>query len=294
VPVPDGTADVAGDDLLHQLDDPHARPRLLGPGDDVRRRCGARAGAGQVAQSLLVVDNGGGARGLGVGDPASRAERLVLRPLGVSPSRDRLDRPDRRALPVLPRLPARIGRASNRVRTRLRRHLGLPLLGSRHGTDLRPPLAASRAAAPMRRLALVGLVALVLPASAFAHANLDKTSPKYRERLQTPPRAIVLHFDQSIQAEPNGIEVKNDYGKLLSGITRASGQVVRVPLKRLPRGAYTVRWHVLSLALLLGGIAFRLLLGRRELPEGASHRFYAITGIGAVATLEVGIVAFIL
>jgi copper transport protein len=180
--------------------------------------------------------------------------------------------------------------------------------------------------------------ALVFPASAFAHANLDKNSPKYRERLQTPPRAIVLHFDQSVQAEPNGIEVKNAYGKLLSGTTRASGAVVRVPVKRLPRGAYTVRWHVLSLdghvvsgvftfgvranapppteaygssgptttehivrwayflslALLLGGIAFRLLLGRGELPAAASRRFYAITGIGAVATLEVGIIAFIL
>src|SRR6476619_4010067 len=190
----------------------------------------------------------------------------------------------------------------------------------------------------MRRLVLAVVVALAFPASALAHANLDATSPTYRQRLQSPPRAVVLHFDQSVQAEPNGIEVKNEFGKLLSGTTRANGQTVRVPLKRLPRGPYTVRWHVLSedghvvsgvftfgvranapppteaygssgptttehivrwayflsLALLLGGLGFRLLVGREELPPAAERRFYAIVGLGVVATLEVGIVAFIL
>src|SRR6476619_3481608 len=190
----------------------------------------------------------------------------------------------------------------------------------------------------MRRIALAVLVALAFPASAFAHANLDSTSPTYRQRLQSPPRAVVLHFDQSVQAEPNAIEVKNQCGKTLSGTTRANGQTVRVPLKRLPRGPYTVRWHVLSedghvvsgvftfgvranapppteaygssgptttehivrwayflsLALLLGGLGFRLLVGREELPPAAERRFYAIVGLGVVATLEVGIVAFIL
>jgi copper transport protein len=192
----------------------------------------------------------------------------------------------------------------------------------------------------MRRLALVALVLVVLafPASAFAHANLDATSPTYRQRLQASPPAVVLHFDQAVQAQPNAIEVKNEFGKLLSGVARASGQTIRVPLQRLPRGPYTVRWHVLSedghvvsgvftfgvrvkapppteaygasgpttaehvvrwayflsLALLLGGLGFRLLLGRDELPPAAQRRFFAIVGVGVVATLEVGIVAFIL
>src|SRR5256714_2298737 len=190
----------------------------------------------------------------------------------------------------------------------------------------------------MRRLALVALAALAFPASAFAHANLDSTSPTYRQRLQAPPRAVVLHFDQAVQAQPNAIEVKNEFGKMLSGVARANGQSVRVPLQRLPRGPYTVRWHVLSedghvvsgvftfgvrvkapppteaygasgpttaehvvrwayflsLALLLGGLGFRLLLGRAELPPAAQRRFFAIVGAGVVATLEVGIVAFLL
>jgi copper transport protein len=182
------------------------------------------------------------------------------------------------------------------------------------------------------------VLALALPAQAFAHANLDSTSPKYRERLQAAPRSVVLHFDQAVQAQPNAIVVKNQFGKTLSRTARARGQQVSVPLRSLPRGPYTVRWHVLSedghvvsgvftfgvrvkapppteaygssgptttehivrwayflsLALLLGGLAFRLLLGRAELPAAAERRFFAIVGIGVVATLEVGILAFLL
>jgi copper transport protein len=190
----------------------------------------------------------------------------------------------------------------------------------------------------MRRLALAALVALAFPASAFAHANLISTAPKYQKRLESAPREVVLRFDQTVQAEPNAIEVKNAFGKPVSLVSRAKGDVVRVPVRGLRRGAYTVRWHVLSedghvvsgvftfgvrvkapppteaygasgptktehivrwayflsLALLLGGLAFRLLLGRAELPPAAERRFYAVVGVGVVATLEIGIVAFML
>jgi copper transport protein len=190
----------------------------------------------------------------------------------------------------------------------------------------------------MRRFLAVAAVALAFPSSGFAHANLDTTSPTFRERLQAAPKAVVLRFDQGVKAEPNGIEVKNGLGKVVSGATRAAGHVVRAPVRKLARGPYTVRWHVLSedghvvsgvftfgvrvkapppteaygasgptrtehvvrwlyflaLALLLGGIAFRLLVVRGALPSAAERRFFLLAGIGAVATIEVGIVAFIL
>jgi copper transport protein len=191
----------------------------------------------------------------------------------------------------------------------------------------------------LRSRVLAGAVlALALPAPAFAHANLDSTSPKYRQRTQEAPRAVVLRFDQAVKAEPNAVEVKNQYGKVLSGTARARGQEVSVPLRMLSRGPYTVRWHVLSedghvvsgvftfgvgvkapppteaygasgptttehvvrwayflsLALLLGGLGFRLLFARRDLPPAAERRFFLIVGAGVVATLEVGILAFLL
>jgi copper transport protein len=192
----------------------------------------------------------------------------------------------------------------------------------------------------MRRLVALALAlaALVFPVSAFAHANLESTTPKYRQRLQTAPGAVTLRFDQVVTAEPNAIDLKNAYGKQLSTTSRAVGHDVRVPVKKLARGAYTVRWHVLSqdghvvsgvftfgvrvnapppteaygssgptrtehvvrwayfvsLALLLGGLAFRLLVLPRDLPPAAERRFFLVTGAGVVATLEVGIAAFML
>jgi copper transport protein len=58
---------------------------------------------------------------------------------------------------------------------------------------------------------------------------------------------------------------------------------------------HVVRWaYFLALALLVGGIGFRLLVLRGPLPARAERRFYAVAGVGAVAVLEVGIVAFLL
>jgi copper transport protein len=192
----------------------------------------------------------------------------------------------------------------------------------------------------MKRLAVAFalVAALLLPAQALAHANLQRTEPAFRERLQVAPHGVMLRFDQPVQAEPNAIEVKNAFGKLVSGTARSTGFDVRTPVGRLARGAYTVRWHVLSqdghvvsgvftfgvranapppteaygasgptttehvvrwayflaLALLLGGLGFRLVIVRDELPPAAERRFFQLTGLGVVATLEVGIVAFVL
>ena len=57
-----------------------------------------------------------------------------------------------------------------------------------------------------------------------------------------------------------------------------------------------VRWaYFLALALLVGGLGFRLLvLHRRPLSAPAETRFYVLTGLGALATINVGIAAFIL
>ena len=61
------------------------------------------------------------------------------------------------------------------------------------------------------------------------------------------------------------------------------------------RSENVVRWlYFLALALLVGGLGFRLLVLRDHLPARADQRFYAVTGIGALVTLNVGIAAFIL
>ena len=79
-----------------------------------------------------------------------------------------------------------------------------------------------------------------------------------------------------------------------SGIARR-----RRPRPSAPAGPTTtehlVRWlYFLALALLAGGLGFRLLIVRGPLGEAAQRRFYQLLGVGVVGALEVGIVAFLL
>jgi copper transport protein len=62
------------------------------------------------------------------------------------------------------------------------------------------------------------------------------------------------------------------------------------------RSEHIVRWlYFVSLALVVGGLGFRLLvLRRRPLTPRADKRFYVTVGIGAVAAIDVGIAAFLL
>src|SRR3989449_5360462 len=56
-----------------------------------------------------------------------------------------------------------------------------------------------------------------------------------------------------------------------------------------------VRWaYFLGLALIVGGLGFRLLILPDPLPRAAEARFFQVVGLGIVGVLEVGIVAFLL
>jgi copper transport protein len=58
---------------------------------------------------------------------------------------------------------------------------------------------------------------------------------------------------------------------------------------------HVVRWlYFISLALLTGGLGFRLLVLRGPVPPAAERRFLRVTGVGAIAALEVGVLAFCL
>jgi copper transport protein len=190
-----------------------------------------------------------------------------------------------------------------------------------------------------RLLLIVALTVLAVPAKSFAHATLLDPSPEYRQRLSAGPTTVVLRFDQAVTAFPDSIVVRSAQGLVVSddAASGADAQVVLAPVRSLPRGAYTGRWHVLSsdghpisglytfgvrvaapppteafgasgptrtedfvrwayflsLALVVGGLGFALLV-LRGMPPALSGRLYKLIGIGVVATLEVGIVAFIL
>jgi copper transport protein len=193
----------------------------------------------------------------------------------------------------------------------------------------------------MRALAAAALVALALPASAFAHANLLQREPTFGKRLATSPRAVSLRFDQGVDVFRDSIEVRTSNGALVTAgpaHTIDKQRVATVPLRRLPKGAYTVRWHVtsfeghvlsgvytfgvrvvppppteaygsggptateyvvrwgyfLGLALLVGGLVFRLLVVGKRATPALERRFYLVTMVGVIASIELGIVGFVL
>jgi copper transport protein len=58
---------------------------------------------------------------------------------------------------------------------------------------------------------------------------------------------------------------------------------------------HIVRWlYFICLALLTGGLGFRLIVLRGAVTPEAERRFYRLTGAGVIGALEVGIVAFLL
>lgn len=194
----------------------------------------------------------------------------------------------------------------------------------------------------MTRFALPALLvlALALPGTAWAHTVLVETSPGFRERVEVAPHAVILRFDQRVKAFPTSVRIYRADGRLVSrrAAVNRDARVVRASLREIPRGAYTVRWHVLSgdshvisglftfgvgvaapppteavgaggptraehvvrwayfvaLALLVGGLGFRLLCLRGPLPAALERRFFSIAGLGAVTVLEVGVIAFLL
>jgi copper transport protein len=193
----------------------------------------------------------------------------------------------------------------------------------------------------MRRAVLLAvLAALAVPSAALAHASIRTSSPTYRQELRRSPSKVELRFDQVVELVPNAVRVFDARGRIVSYRVRIGGgrHAVVADLRHLLKGAYTVRWRILSddghvvsgvftfglrvpapeplqaygassptrtedavrwlyfvsLALLVGGLGFRLLVLPRSLSHRLERRFFWVTGIGVVGALEVGIAAFLL
>jgi copper transport protein len=97
----------------------------------------------------------------------------------------------------------------------------------------------------VRRAALfLALVALAAPAAASAHATLRAEYPGFQKELAAGPRVVRLQFDQYVQLP--SIEVLDANGVDHAAPAVVRGRAVTARVGRLPRGAYTIRWHVLS------------------------------------------------
>jgi methionine-rich copper-binding protein CopC len=99
-------------------------------------------------------------------------------------------------------------------------------------------------------LALLLLSLRLAVGAACAHAFLDHADPRVGNTVKGSPRIISLWFTQNLESAFSTIEVLDSDGARMN-VSKASvdtndRKLLHVPVKALPAGTYTVRWHVLS------------------------------------------------
>lgn len=99
------------------------------------------------------------------------------------------------------------------------------------------------------RKSLVGLIALALlayPATARAHAQLDRAVPAVGSTVSSSPGQITLYFTEQLEPKFSGAEVRGAAGARVDHGANISGKVMRLSVGTLAPGNYTVTWHVTS------------------------------------------------
>lgn len=95
------------------------------------------------------------------------------------------------------------------------------------------------------------LAAIMLPAPhAQAHAFLDHANPAVGSTVPSPPGAVTMWFTQQLEPAFTSAVITDQAGNNVgSGAAEIDPQdrtELRVPLKPLSPGTYTVTWHALS------------------------------------------------
>jgi copper transport protein len=158
----------------------------------------------------------------------------------------------------------------------------------------------------MRRAALVALalLAIVIEAPrADAHGVLSASQPQGRAVLADAPQAVVLSFTEAPELAFSSVQVLDrDGGSFGTGrleVMPGDPQTLRLGLRPLERGVYTVTWRIVSRVdghLTAGSFAFGV--GEavsddavRPAPAGPSNRSFL--GVGGRALLYVGLSALL-
>jgi methionine-rich copper-binding protein CopC len=105
----------------------------------------------------------------------------------------------------------------------------------------------------MRRILVTlvsGAIATSVTPSARAHAFLDHASPAVGSSVPTSPPVVTLWFTQDLEPAFSDVTVTNEAGQRVdlgnAHILQGSPAELQIGLKPLPRGTYTVSWHVVS------------------------------------------------
>ncbi|HMD65113.1 MAG TPA: copper resistance CopC family protein [Stellaceae bacterium] len=96
---------------------------------------------------------------------------------------------------------------------------------------------------------LAGAVTLGAP-TVQAHAFLDHASPAVGSTVPTAPETMTMWFTQELEPAFTTATVTDASGSTVDAgpaqVDTKDPTVLRVPLKKLSPGTYTVSWHALS------------------------------------------------
>jgi methionine-rich copper-binding protein CopC len=82
---------------------------------------------------------------------------------------------------------------------------------------------------------------------ALAHAFLDHAEPSVGSTVAAAPRELALSFTENLEPAFSTVQVNDANGaRVDQSKARASGSIMRIGLKPLQPGTYTVHWHALS------------------------------------------------
>ena len=99
----------------------------------------------------------------------------------------------------------------------------------------------------MSKLHTLALTAMFLGATtaANAHAMLDHAVPAVGSTVASAHQ-VTLYFTEQLEPKFSGATVRSAAGARVDRGASIHGNVMRISLKALAPGTYTVAWHVLS------------------------------------------------
>ena len=100
--------------------------------------------------------------------------------------------------------------------------------------------------APLKMLAIAVLSSFPIVTAAQAHARLDSASPAVGSTVSSSPSQVTMHFTEGLEAKFSGAQIQSAAGARVDIGSSVSGTTMRVSVKKLAPGAYTVKWHALS------------------------------------------------
>jgi copper resistance protein C len=97
---------------------------------------------------------------------------------------------------------------------------------------------------------LAGMTVFVNGTAAQAHAFLDHASPPVGGTVPVPPSVLSLAFTQEVEPAFSNVTVTNQAGQRVDlgnvQVPAGAPAELRVGLRPLPPGTYTVSWRVVS------------------------------------------------